>query len=82
MDPQSSSVQKGESLEDSVTIMSSYADVVVRRSLASASAETEVAVCICRGGVLWVPIGEWTSFFFRLCDIRNRALPPGLLNVA
>ncbi|EYC13617.1 hypothetical protein Y032_0043g818 [Ancylostoma ceylanicum] len=44
MDSQSSSVQKGETLEDSVTIMSNYADVVVLRHNETGAAARAAAV--------------------------------------
>ncbi|KAK6726600.1 hypothetical protein RB195_004744 [Necator americanus] len=44
MDSESSSVQKGETLEDSVTIMSNYADIVVLRHKETGAAARAAAV--------------------------------------
>ncbi|CAJ0919077.1 unnamed protein product, partial [Mesorhabditis belari] len=45
MDSQTSSVQKGETLEDSVQIMGNYADIVVIRHPEVGSAERAASVC-------------------------------------
>jgi carbamoyl-phosphate synthase / aspartate carbamoyltransferase / dihydroorotase len=70
LDPASSSVQKGESLEDSVTVMSSYVDVVVMRHPEPGAAVRAAKCCLkpfINAGD-GVSAGGATCFCMKSCD--------------
>lgn len=71
MNENNSSVQKGETLEDSIAVMASYADVVVLRHPAAGAVMVRITMQI--PNIPWSSNNSLNNFLLHLCPIDNIA---------